>query len=99
MFSEYISAALSRARYEPLENGSYMATVDGLPGVIATGETIEKCREDLIEVIEEWIAIRLQRGFAILKIRSEKEDLSKYRGMFGKASAERLQELEGDAYF
>ena len=31
----------------------------------ATGEAIEKCREDLIEVIEEWIAIRLQRGLAI----------------------------------
>ena len=33
-----------------------------------------------------------------LKIRVEKEDLSQYRGMFGKASAERLQEFEGDAY-
>ena len=33
-----------------------------------------------------------------LKIRLEREDLSKYRGIFGKASAERLQELEGDAY-
>ncbi len=65
MLSEYISAALRRARYKSLENGSYMATVVGLPGVIATGETIEKCREDLIEVIKEWISIRLQRGFAI----------------------------------
>ena len=65
MFSEYIGAALRRAKYESLENGSYMATVEGLRGVIATGETIEICREDLIEVIEEWIAIRLQRGFAI----------------------------------
>jgi len=65
MFSEYIGAALGLAKYESLENGSYMATVEGLRGVIATGETIEKCREDLIEVIEEWITIRLQRGFAI----------------------------------
>jgi len=65
MFSEYIGAALRRAKYEQLENGTYMATVEGLRGVIATGETIEKCREDLIEVIEEWIAIRLQRGLAI----------------------------------
>jgi predicted RNase H-like HicB family nuclease len=65
MFSEYIGAALRRAKYESLENGSYMATVDGLRGVIATGETIERYREDLIEVMEEWIAIRLQRCFAI----------------------------------
>jgi len=42
-----------------------MATVDGLQGVIATGETIEACRVDLIEVIEEWITIRLQRGLGI----------------------------------
>lgn len=42
-----------------------MATVEGLPGVIATGKTIEECREDLIEVIEEWIIIRLQRGLNI----------------------------------
>lgn len=65
MFSEYIEAALRRAKYETLENGTYMATVDSLRGVIATGETIEACREDLIEVIEEWITIRLQRGLDI----------------------------------
>ena len=39
MFSEYIEAALRRAKYETLGNGTYMATVDGLQGVIATGET------------------------------------------------------------
>ncbi|MCK9565385.1 MAG: antitoxin family protein [Methanothrix sp.] len=33
-----------------------------------------------------------------LKIKVQNVDLSEYRGMFGKASAERLQELEGDAY-
>ena len=65
MFSEYIESALRRAKYENLENGTYMATVDGLRGVIATGETIETCRVDLIEVIEEWITIRLQRGLDI----------------------------------
>jgi predicted RNase H-like HicB family nuclease len=65
MFSLYIEAALRRAKYETLENGTYMAAVDGLRGVIATGETIEACRVDLIEVIEEWITIRLQRGLDI----------------------------------
>ena len=33
--------------------------------MMAIGETIEECREDLIEVIEEWIAIRLKLGVAI----------------------------------
>jgi predicted RNase H-like HicB family nuclease len=65
MFSEYIEAALNIAVYESLEDRSYMATVPGLRGVIATGKTVEDCRKDLIEVIEEWITIRLQRGLSI----------------------------------
>jgi predicted RNase H-like HicB family nuclease len=65
MFSEYIDAALRRAKYDTLENCTYMATVDGLRGVIATGKTIEACRGDLIEVIEEWVTIRLQKGLDI----------------------------------
>ena len=39
MFSEHIEAALRRAKYETLENGTYMATVDGPRGVIAIGKT------------------------------------------------------------
>jgi len=65
MFTEYIRAALKRAEYIPLEDGTFAAHVDGLQGVIATGPTIEDCREDLIEVIEEWITIRLERGLDI----------------------------------
>jgi predicted RNase H-like HicB family nuclease len=65
MFSEYIQAALARAEYVPIEKGDYCATVPGLRGVIATGETIEECRKDLIEVLEGWIALRLRLGMAI----------------------------------
>jgi predicted RNase H-like HicB family nuclease len=34
------------------KNGSYMAMVDGLRGVMATVETIEACLVDLIEIME-----------------------------------------------
>ena len=37
MFSEYIQAALMQAEYDTLEDGSYVATVPGLQGVIAVG--------------------------------------------------------------
>ena len=41
--------------------------------------------------------VKLEEGTR-LKIKIEKIDLSKYYGMFGKASAERLEELEGEVY-
>jgi predicted RNase H-like HicB family nuclease len=65
MFSEYIQAALMQAEYDTLEDGSYVATVPGLQGVIAVGDTLEECSMDLIEVIEEWIVARLQWGYSI----------------------------------
>lgn len=65
MFSEYIQAALKLAEYDTLEDGSYVATVVGLQGVIAIGDSIEECRKDLIEVIEGWIALRLKLGDSI----------------------------------
>jgi predicted RNase H-like HicB family nuclease len=65
MFAEYIQAALKHAKYETIEDGTYMATVEGLRGVIAIGDTVEECREDLIGVIEGWIALRLRMGDTI----------------------------------
>jgi predicted RNase H-like HicB family nuclease len=65
MFSEYIQAALMQAEYDTLEDGSYVATVPGLQGVIAVGDSLEECRSDLIEVIEEWIVARLQWGYPV----------------------------------
>ena len=65
MFSEYIQAALTLAEYDTLEDGSYVATVEGLQGVIAIGDSVEECRRDLIEVIEGWIVLRLKLGDSI----------------------------------
>jgi hypothetical protein len=48
------------------QSSSFKRLVKKLSGcLIATDETFEACRVDLIEVIEEWIAIRLQRGLDI----------------------------------
>ena len=76
MFAEYIQAALRHAKYETLENGTYMATVNGLRGVIAIGDTIEECREDLIGVIEGWIALRLKMGDTVPAIDGVTIDVS-----------------------
>ena len=65
MISDYVETALHRARYKLLEDKSFAAIVPGLRGVIATGKTLEDCRAELAEVIEEWILFRVSRGLAI----------------------------------
>ena len=45
MIRNYLDEALQRAKYTPLEDGLFAAEVRGLKGVIATGETLERCRE------------------------------------------------------
>ena len=77
MFSEYIQAALEWADYDTLEDCSYVATVPGLQGVIAVGDTFEECRKDLIEVIEEWIVARIQWGYPIPPIADHTIESSK----------------------
>ena len=66
MFSEYVAVALEKAQYKKIEDEyTFFAEVPELEGVWATGKTIEDCRNELIEVIEEWIVARLQRGLSI----------------------------------
>jgi predicted RNase H-like HicB family nuclease len=65
MIRDYIDAALERARCTQLEDGSYCAEVRGLRGAIATGATLESCRSQPQEVVEEWILVRVARGLDI----------------------------------
>ena len=68
MIIRYIEQALRRAHYEQVEDGAFCATVRGLRGVIATGRTLEECRDQLAEVVEGWVLVRIARGLAIPKI-------------------------------
>jgi predicted RNase H-like HicB family nuclease len=66
MVSEYVSAALARAHYEILsEDSSYYGEIPGFEGVYANARTLEAGREELREVLEEWILVRVSRGLAV----------------------------------
>jgi predicted RNase H-like HicB family nuclease len=65
MIGDYDARALHRAQYNTHEDGTFSATVRGLRGVIATGATIEACRHDLAEVVEQWVLVRVARGLAV----------------------------------
>jgi predicted RNase H-like HicB family nuclease len=63
---QYIQAALEHARYEIIDDEEpYYGEVPELPGVWASGNTLEECRRNLEEVIDEWIIIRLRKGLEI----------------------------------
>jgi predicted RNase H-like HicB family nuclease len=66
MITEYIAAAMRRARYELIDDAEpYYGEIEGLQGVWATGKTLEECREKLCEVLDGWILVRLSRGLGI----------------------------------
>lgn len=65
MISRYVTQALERADYRVIEDGTFAATVRGLRGVVATGNTLEACRRELAEVVEEWVLVRVARGLHV----------------------------------
>ena len=66
MITEYIKAALDRAKFEIIKDEEpYYGEVPELQGVWATGKTLEECRNNLVEVIDGWLVVRLRRGLPI----------------------------------
>lgn len=66
MLMEYIYAALRHAKYEILpDNGTYYGEIPECNGVYANAETLEECREQLQEVLEEWILFRVHRNLTM----------------------------------
>lgn len=60
MLSEYIQVALEGAEYKKIEDGTWFAEIPGFEGVWANSETVEGCRKELMEVLEEWLLIKLR---------------------------------------
>ncbi len=63
MLTSYIRAAMRRAKYEILQDdGTFYGEIPGFEGVYANASTLEACREELEEVLEEWILFRMARN-------------------------------------
>ena len=62
MLVEYVQGAIETARYKKIEDGSGFAEIPGFEGVWANGNTVEECRKELIEVLEEWLVLKIRDG-------------------------------------
>lgn len=62
MLSQYMSKALEKAEYKKLDDGTWFAEIPGFTGVWANAPTVEACRSELLEVLEEWLLLKLRDG-------------------------------------
>ncbi len=78
MLLEYIDAAMRKAKYEILrDDHSYYGEIPGFRGIYANADTLEKCREQLREVLEEWILLRVSKNLNLPKIGSKVLNIKK----------------------
>jgi predicted RNase H-like HicB family nuclease len=66
VLTKYIEAAMRRAKYEILsDDASYYGEIPNFDGVYANADTLEGCREELEEVLEEWVLFRVSRNLSL----------------------------------
>ncbi len=61
----YIEASLERVEYSEEENGMVVATVPGVPGFYAQGDSSEESLANLRDVIEGNVLLALQLGWEV----------------------------------
>ncbi|MCL4835835.1 MAG: hypothetical protein KJZ86_25580 [Caldilineaceae bacterium] len=66
MLTDYVQEALNRARYEMIEDEEpYYGEIPELQGVWATGHTLEACRGNLADAVEDWLLFSIARGLSV----------------------------------
>ena len=66
MLSSYLNAAMRRARYELIDDPEpYYGEIPDCQGVWATAKSLEDCRRELLETLEGWVVLSLQKGLPI----------------------------------
>lgn len=66
MLTEYIKAAMHKARYEILsDDNSFFGEIPGFEGLYSNADTLEKCREELESTLEDWLLISIRKNMPI----------------------------------
>jgi len=60
VLSDYVEEALAQAVYDKLEDGTFAGRVPPCVGVIAFGDTLRECENNLRSTLEDWILIGLK---------------------------------------
>jgi predicted RNase H-like HicB family nuclease len=65
MLTEYIQAAMRRAKYELLGDGTFFGEIPDCQGVWGNADTLKACQEDLQDALEGWIVLGLRLGHSL----------------------------------
>ncbi len=66
MLTDYIRAAMHRAKYEILEDdGTFYGEIPDFQGVWANSDTLEACRDELESVLQDWILFRVSKSLVL----------------------------------
>jgi predicted RNase H-like HicB family nuclease len=66
MLLDYINAAMRQAKYEILsDDGTFYGEIPTFKGIYANADSLEACRQELAEVLEEWILFRVSRNLPL----------------------------------
>jgi len=69
MLTKYLEAAMKHAHYGILAgDGTYYGEIPECQGVYANAPTLEECRSELAEVLEDWLLFRIPKNLPLLKI-------------------------------
>lgn len=73
MLTNYLDAQLQKASYKILEDQTYFGEISELDGVWANATTLEACRNELRDVLESWIFVKLRHQEDIEGLTSSKD--------------------------
>lgn len=53
---------MTKAVYDKVEDGSFSGKIPQCPGVIAFGETLYQCEQELKSSLEGWLIVKIRYG-------------------------------------
>lgn len=78
MLTEFIEKTLKKARYKLLADGTFYADISGVRGVWANAKTLEVCRKELREVLENWLLLKIRQGESVSGIKIDQRLIPRY---------------------
>ena len=62
VLSDYVAAALADATYDKLEDETFAVRIYSCPGVVAFGQSLRECEDELRSTLEDCILLGLRLG-------------------------------------